>query len=61
MGKRKKRKKISKKYIVIAIITAILILICIGAGVSNLDEAANVVADTVASLGNSIARNFKGE
>ncbi len=59
MGKRKKSKKISRKYIVMAVIAVILVLICIGAGVSNLDEAANVVADTVASLGNSIYGTLK--
>ncbi len=58
MGKRKK--KTNKKYIAIAsTILFVIVLICIGAGVSNIDEAANAVAETASAITNSIASSWK--
>lgn len=57
----KKSKKRSKKiYGIIAVLTLIL-LICIGAGTSDINEMFNAVADTVGAISNSVTDTWKNE
>ena len=60
MGKRKK-KKINKKYIWGLCVIVTLILICVGAGASNINEAANAVAETAGAITNSLVQTWTGE
>lgn len=53
MGKRKKKKNLVK-HICLAILVTIIALICIGTGVSNVNEAINAIADTASTITNSI-------
>lgn len=59
MGKRKKKTN-KKIYGIIAVLTLIL-LICIGAGTSDINEMFNAVTDTVGAVGNSVVATWKEE
>ena len=62
MSKRKRKTKISfRKYILPVIILIVFALICVGAGVNNLNEAAEVISDTVSELGGSISDTWTGK
>lgn len=59
--RRKKKNKKQMKYVWITPIVIVFILICIGAGTSNINEAADAIADTMTSIGNGIAKTWTGE
>ena len=62
MGKRRKKKnKRQIKYIWVIPIIVLFLLICIGAGTSNVNEAAEAIADTISSIGGSVVRTWTGE
>lgn len=57
----KRKKKMNKKYIWAICIAIVLILICVGAGASNINEAANAIAETAGAIGNSITNSWTGD
>lgn len=61
MSRRKKKK--SNKQLIISIVVAIIIfiLICIGSGVSNLNEAAEAISNTAAAISESILGTWQDD
>lgn len=57
----KRKKKTNKKYVALFCIAIILILICIGAGASNINEATNAIAETAGAIGNSVIQTWTGK
>ena len=57
----KRKKKNNKKYIWIICVVIIGILICVGAGARNVNEAANAIAETAGAITSSISKTWTGE